>query len=72
MRLIGRTRIVGVIVTPAKYVEVPFGDYAFQRRKVMPAQGYTRRQREKDRKTHIVLSKIKREKRRAARRWRAA
>lgn len=47
-----------VIVTPAKY-EVVNG----QRRKVMPAQGYTRRQQQRDRRTHIFLAKIKAAKR---------
>lgn len=48
-------RRFGVVVTPAKYKTVNG-----QRRKVIPAQGYTRRQRSKDRATSIFLSDVKR------------
>lgn len=50
---------LSVVVTPAKY---KFNSLIGQFCKVMPAQGYTRRQRRKDRRTHIFLSDIKREK----------
>lgn len=45
-----------MVVTPAEY---EYNSKADKYCKVMPAQGETRRQREKDRKTSIYLAKIK-------------